>query len=308
MRNHKWLKGLILFFFLSTVGIGVEWKKIKESYELAQIVKKDEECEVKADEKEKRLLHLYEEKKEEEARKLEKEIREDFGKIIELYEEFLSLYPNNKKAWNFLGLLYFQRLKDPERAKECWEKALSIDPNYAPALNNLSTYYSHTGNHLQSIKLIQKAIENNPNVAVYHFNLSLYYFLFRYEVKEKLGWSLEEIFWKAIEEGEKARNLDPTNFDFAKHVAELYRFAPYFGVNPSSVKVIQEWEKVLKIAKTPQQKGYVYLNIGRIYAIMGEKEKAIQAFEKAKVYQPSPGIDKWLEKLKNGKNKTSPTR
>ena len=78
MKNPKWVKGLILLFFLSTVGIGVEWKKIKESYELAQIVKKDEECGVKADEKEKRLLHLYEEKKEEEARKLKKEIREDF--------------------------------------------------------------------------------------------------------------------------------------------------------------------------------------------------------------------------------------
>ena len=48
--------------------------------------------------------------------------------------------------------------------------------------------------------------------------------------------------------------------------------------------------------------------MGRIYAITGEKEKAIQAFEKAKVYQPSPAIDKWLKKLKNGKNKTSPTR
>ena len=307
---NKWkiylLGGIILS---SSFPAFVGWQKLKENIALDRILAEDEKIKQAMDEKRYQLNRLYEKKKKEEAEKVEKEIYQTFLNLAMKYERFLENYPLNKEAWNYLGLVYYDALGRPDLAKKCWEKALSIDPGFSPALNNLSTYFSHTGAHIQSIETVKRAIEQDPQVAVYHFNLSLYYLLFRYEVAREYGWDLKDIFRKIVEEGVKARDLEPDNSKFASHVAEVYQFARFFGVEPSWNRVAEEWKKALRSARTPTQKCYVYTNLGRVYLRAGNKDLAREYFLKAENVYPSPAARMWLEKLsKDGKTQDPSTR
>jgi Flp pilus assembly protein TadD len=61
-----------------------------------------------------------------------------------------------------LGILYDQ-LNDYEKAKAEYEHALKIDPNFAPAANNLAWIYSEQGKNIDvALSLAQKAREKLP--------------------------------------------------------------------------------------------------------------------------------------------------
>src|SRR5262249_7364223 len=48
----------------------------------------------------------------------------------------VSLDPKEKQAWNYLGIA-FQRAGSLQEAAGYYRKALEVDPDYAPALQNL---------------------------------------------------------------------------------------------------------------------------------------------------------------------------
>jgi tetratricopeptide (TPR) repeat protein len=57
------------------------------------------------------------------------------GKAIEaiqLYEKALSVYPQNAEAWYNMGGTYLMQ-HNIEKAKECWRKVLTINPNHSEA-------------------------------------------------------------------------------------------------------------------------------------------------------------------------------
>ena len=299
-----------MFLLIGVIAWNVAGRTLQVSRELRRINSLDDQKKEKIQKKLGELNQLYEAGKKEEAERIRKEIYKIALSIAQLYEDFLKKYPYSKEALNYLGLVYYDDLARPDLAKKCWEKAVEIDPNFSPALNNLATYYSHFGKHIESIETLKKAIRINPNVAVYHFNLFSCYILFRYKVQEKYGWSLPEVFNNAIREAEKARELDPRNFQYAKNLAEVYYMAHYFKVDPDWEKVLKEWDYCLSLAKTPAQKSIVYLNIGRINSYLNRKEKARLAFEKANELFPSSSARYLLEKLKveDGENKGASTR
>jgi len=306
----------ILFFLIPLLLIlagiitwNVAGQTIKRRAELRRIGYLDDQRRKEISAKLKELSQLYEAGKEEEAKKAQKEIYEATLSIAQMYEDFLKKYPRSKKAWNYLGLLYYDDLANPDLAKKCWEKALEIDPNFSPALNNLATYYSHFGKHIESVESFRRAVKLNPRVAVYHANLFDSYILFRYEVAKKYGWSLPEVFANAIREAKKARELDPDNFKYAKDLAEIYYMAYYFKVKPDWEKVLEEWDYCLSIARTPAEKSTAYLNIGRINLYyLNRKDKAILSLEKANELFPSVSVQHLLENLKNQDGKSEGTR
>jgi tetratricopeptide (TPR) repeat protein len=56
----------------------------------------------------------------------------NYNEAVELYKMSLSVNSNNPVVWSNIGYAYHQ-LKMYGRAAECFDKALSIDPNYAHA-------------------------------------------------------------------------------------------------------------------------------------------------------------------------------
>jgi Flp pilus assembly protein TadD len=79
------------------------------------------------------------------------------------YAATLEKAPNAFSAHMALGMIY-EGEKDFKKAQEHYEKALKINPNFAPAANNLAYILAeHGGNIDVALNLAQKAKEQVPD-------------------------------------------------------------------------------------------------------------------------------------------------
>ena len=56
-----------------------------------------------------------------------------------------------------------------------FSKAISINPNYVEAQNNLGTLFMHLGQLDEAVECFQKSIKIDPNYEYAHNNLGLAY-------------------------------------------------------------------------------------------------------------------------------------
>jgi len=71
--------------------------------------------------------------------------------------------PDLAVLWNNKGAEFFKD-KRFEEAKAAFNQAKDIKPNLVPALYNLANVYVIEGKRKEAIILLQKAIENDPNL------------------------------------------------------------------------------------------------------------------------------------------------
>ena len=68
-------------------------------------------------------------------------------------------------------LVIFKELGENQKAKECYEKAIEINPNYVDAHYNLGVIFKELGENQKAKDCYEKAIEINPNYVNAHNNL-----------------------------------------------------------------------------------------------------------------------------------------
>ena len=90
------------------------------------------------------------------------------------YQKVLKIDPNYAPANNNLGVI-FQGLAEYQKAKSCYEKAIEINPNYIDAHNNLGVIFQRLAEYQKAKSCYEKAIEINPNHVNAHNNLSTLY-------------------------------------------------------------------------------------------------------------------------------------
>ena len=96
----------------------------------------------------------------------------DFQKAKECFEKVIAINPNNADAHNNLGIIYAD-LGENQKAKECYEKAIAINPNNANAHSNLSVIFKTLKDYQKAIDCVEKAIEIDPNYSQAHNNLGV---------------------------------------------------------------------------------------------------------------------------------------
>lgn len=83
-----------------------------------------------------------------------------------------KLDPNSSVIWNNLGLCY-QEGSDMAEGEACLIKALHRNPSDPYALNNLSQIYVNSAQPDKAINCAERAIEIDPNVSDAHYNRGL---------------------------------------------------------------------------------------------------------------------------------------
>ena len=83
----------------------------------------------------------------------------------------LKAFPKDKdiclNAWTQLGDAYHSK-GDSKSSFKAYEKALKINPNYAPVLNNYAYYLSVEGKQLKkAYNMSKKTVEQEPDNATY---------------------------------------------------------------------------------------------------------------------------------------------
>jgi len=93
---------------------------------------------------------------------------------INAYNKALSIQPNFAMAQRDLGLLYF-KAKDYGKAGPYFSRAAQLGLKEAPLFNFLGICYSRTGRFTLAVRSYQQAIDQQPDLAEAHLNLGFAY-------------------------------------------------------------------------------------------------------------------------------------
>tara|TARA_B110000438_G_scaffold271698_1_gene289788 strand:- start:195 stop:1583 length:1389 start_codon:yes stop_codon:yes gene_type:complete len=99
--------------------------------------------------------------------------KNNFKKAEKIYKEIIRKDSNHLEANFCLGLI-FLRIRDVpslHHAKELFEKTIKINPNYAPAHNNLGQILQELGENKKAMKCFEKTIKIQPGLAAPYNNL-----------------------------------------------------------------------------------------------------------------------------------------
>ena len=193
-----------------------------------------------------------------------------YEKAIECFDKAIELDPNSAIAYNNRGNAYYY-LKQYEGAIKDYNKAIEQDPNYA------NTYYSR-GRAYYNLKQYERAIEDytraivlDPNYATdanaYHNRGWAYYNLKQYEI--------------AIEDYNKAIAL---NQNFA--VAYNNRGFAYYYLSQYEI-AIADYDKAIELNPNLAE---AYNNRGVAYKNLGQYERAIEDYDKAIELDPNYAV------------------
>jgi tetratricopeptide (TPR) repeat protein len=130
------------------------------------------------------------------------EMRGDLLMAHQQYAAAIGAYrlgPRDSAAlWNKTGIAY-HHLFAIDQAKQSYQRALSLKPDYAEAINNLGTIYYGEKKFHQAEKLYRRAVKLSPQAASIYANLGAVYFA-------------EKKFSRGTEAFQTAFAIDPTVF------------------------------------------------------------------------------------------------
>jgi len=190
-----------------------------------------------------------------------------YKKAIKMYEETLRTYGLDKKVLVLLGNAYYMT-KNYEKARESYDAALSLDPNYSMAHFNLGIFYEERGELERAEKAYKRAIELEPEFAMAHSNLA--------DVYRAQG-RIED----AVLHYKKALELDPELEDAVKGLGQVPR------------EVVERVEKEEALKRCDE-----LLRRGIEEERRGEYGRAEQLYHKAlSVYPESPAAPLLLSLL-----------
>jgi len=98
----------------------------------------------------------------------------NFGKAKDLFEKIISINKNIPEVHNNLGIIYMND-SNFEKAKECFNNSINLNPKFSIAFCNLGMVYYKTGNFELSETNYNKSISLDKKNIVAYFNLGNLY-------------------------------------------------------------------------------------------------------------------------------------
>jgi len=241
-----------------------------------------------------------EDKKSEEAKKRINQVISDFSNVLYIEKDYMAnklisisyqfldddentlkyLYsaaeakPDTAMAYADLGY-YFQRKQEFLKAAEQFKKGLEVDPNHSECLIRYAESLDMANEQEAAIIAYKSAYEKNPTEKAIPFNLGLLLFKQANAIEEDKA-KKDNLLDEAIIYFGKARDIDPD----IKEVYDLLGTLLLQREKYEDAKVVLE-AGVERFPESPT----IWQNLSFMYAKMGDKKKAEEAFEKSKQLQ-----------------------
>jgi tetratricopeptide (TPR) repeat protein len=194
---------------------------------------------------------------------------EAYKQGLALHHEAVEIDPSDPLAYAYLAEAYItvahSAVATPDalpRAKAAAQRALRLDDTLAEALwayGFIAGYYDWEWE--TSEQSFQRALEINPNLAMAHYHLSWFQYLF-----DRMD--------EAIESHKKAQEVDPLNPMHTAWLGELYRIAERYD------EAIAEAQRALEIDPnfpiSYRVLGDTYLDMGRIEEAIATHQKMLE--------------------------------
>jgi tetratricopeptide (TPR) repeat protein len=202
-----------------------------------------------------------------------------YPKAREAVGHALSIDENLAEAHTSLGLIKFQYDWDWQGAEEEFNKAISINPSYAPAHHFFADYLKAMGRFAQALEEIEKAQELDPlSLAISTGVGHVLYLSGQYDL--------------SIEQYRKAVDLDPGFM-----VTHVWFGRPYLEKSMFT-EAISELETAVKLSR---ESTLALAMLGHGLASAGRKDKALQILETLKERSKSRYVPSyWIAIIYNG--------
>ena len=198
----------------------------------------------------------------------------NYQKAIECYERAIQINPDFDIAWNNLGVAYVMNGGNYPAAIKCCERVIQINPKDDNAWSFLGDVYALSGNTQKAIECSEQAIDINPDNDKAWNNLGYVY--------NKI-----DNYQKAIECYEQAIRSNP---DAAHNWSDLGYV--YFKLE-NFQKEIECYEQAIKLNPDDDN---TWRNLGMAYKFSGNKQKAKECLERAIQINPN---EKFTRELLN---------
>ena len=80
-----------------------------------------------------------------------------------VFEFIISEYPKNPAALSNLGYIYLSIQGDTTRARELYDKAVALNPDYWQAWYNKAGLYAYQKNFIEAKKILKYVLRKNPS-------------------------------------------------------------------------------------------------------------------------------------------------
>jgi spermidine synthase len=185
---------------------------------------------------------------------------EEFPKMKNFNEQRVT---NRASFWYHLGIAYdFRNI--PEEARRRYERAISVDPNFAPAYVGLALNLYKDENVPDAVKNLKKAIELDPSGADAYYNLAQIYH--SQGVKDE-----------AIYNYKSAIRLSPRPWRYQQRLADL--LAEYGDYS----EAIQEYESALKGGINKPE---ILYGMAKAYKALDMRDNAMSRIQEAIAIDP----------------------
>ncbi|MBI3666011.1 MAG: tetratricopeptide repeat protein [Acidobacteria bacterium] len=188
-------------------------------------------------------------------------------RAIAQYEKIIELDPKDVESHLHLANLYRVN-RDSVKAEQMLKKALELDPSSDEALTTLASLYSEIGDNAGAIEMLSRVSKKNPSS----------------KVLAALGaaYSQSNQPEKAVEALEKAVQIDPSNIDARRLLAQSL-----LGADQYDKALIQYQTLVQNDPQDPRN----YVSLSQIYRHRRAFEQARENLEKAKALAPADWIE-----------------
>jgi tetratricopeptide (TPR) repeat protein len=190
----------------------------------------------------------------------------------EWYEEAIKLEPGSPDAHNQLGLCYSRRNMLLEAAGE-FHKALTIDKNFLPSLNNLGSVMYRQSNYDAAVKFYKMALavkDDDPEIQV---NLASVY---RDRATYVGGKNRDADFREAVNLYEHALKDAPSFAPAHNNLGLCYLRLRRFGDAEQAIQKAIEMKNDYAAA---------YFNLGLVYQAQHKLPEAVSAFQNSLRYE-----------------------
>mgnify|MGYP006287156703 CR=1 FL=1 len=106
----------------------------------------------------------------------EVKVKESWSQALTAYSECVSLDPNNPKAWNGIGYVFY-KLNDMEKALENLERALKADSKYMKAYINIGLANRTLEKYEEALEAFEKARELSPHYKWTWYHVGLIHYI-----------------------------------------------------------------------------------------------------------------------------------
>ncbi|MEQ9825208.1 MAG: hypothetical protein ABQ298_12565 [Puniceicoccaceae bacterium] len=206
--------------------------------------------------------------------KLDKEIQLRLNEIDEAYRSYLDTYPRS----TFGQILYGKFLRKADRSEAAYAIFLDVqedNPDIAVVNQHLALFASEIGDFKDAFRYFERAIELEPNEALYHYQFGEFLHSFRQALMVEQVLPLSELENRMAQSFRRAHELAPENRDFHARWAESF-----FDVfNPDWESVLPIWDELLRTSNNQFERDVLRLQKARVLLKLQRYFEASQLIE-----------------------------